>query len=255
MSNPQIFISHITEEGELAQLFKQQFHKDFLGMVDVFVSSDQISISVGSKWLDEIDAALKNAHVELILCSEQSVKRPWVNFEAGAGWVKGIPVVPVCHTGMRPVDLPIPLNMLEAIEATNTVGLQRIYKLLASKLGSAVPTGDFTELVRSIRAFEQDYGLVREVSIAVNAILELLPDLEQVFRPLPVHKAANGDVQDLVLDKMRPHLDLLQTKGMLVYATGSNKIVFGSTGGGNVIELKIHIQEAYYGIASKVLTQ
>ena len=117
MDKPKVFISHIGEEAQLAQILKTHFLNDFLGMIDVFVSSDSTSITVGNKWLNDIDDALKTAQIELILCSYESVKRPWINFEAGAGWVKGIPVVPVCHTSMRPVDLPIPLNMLQAIEA------------------------------------------------------------------------------------------------------------------------------------------
>lgn len=252
MTKPKVFISHITEERHLAELVKAQISKDFLGMLDVFVSSDQVSITVGSKWLTEIDEALKAAQIELILCSRDSVRRPWVNFEAGAGWVKGIPVIPVCHTGMRPVDLPIPLNMLQGIAANEQSGWQSVYELLAAKLGSAVPSSDFTKLVSEIRAFEHDYGLLREVTTAVRALVVLLPDLKQVFKPAPQHRAAAGDVADLVLDKMRPHLELLQTKGMLAYATGSNKMVFGSTGGGNVIELKIEVQPSYYALASKV---
>ena len=123
MDKPKVFISHITEERQLAELIKTQVQKDFLGLLDVFVSSDSISIAVGSKWLNEIRTeALQAAQVELILCSHDSVRRPWVNFEAGAGWVKGIPVVPVCHTGLRPVDLPIPLNMLQSIEASDKAG-------------------------------------------------------------------------------------------------------------------------------------
>ena len=117
MDKPYVFISHISQEAQLAELFKSQIAQDFLGMIEVFVSSDGESISVGSKWLNDMDAALKNAKVELIICSEDSVKRPWINFEAGAGWVKGIPIVPVCHTGLRPVDLPIPLNMLQGSAA------------------------------------------------------------------------------------------------------------------------------------------
>lgn len=59
MSKPKVFISHITEERQLAEIIKTQISKDFLGMLDVFVSSDQVSIAVGSKWLSEIDEALK----------------------------------------------------------------------------------------------------------------------------------------------------------------------------------------------------
>ncbi len=252
MKKPKVFISHISEEGRIAQLIKAKVSSDFLGMIDVFVSSDQVSISVGSKWLDEVDEALKVAQIELVLCSKHSVSRPWINFEAGAGWVKGIPIVPICHTGMRPVDLPIPLNMLQGIEASDPAGWQRIYNLLASKLGSAVPNDNFSGLVADVRSFEQEYGLLREVSGAVRALIELLPPLSAMFQPNPTHRGANGDVGDLVLDKMRPHLDLLKSKGMLVYATGSNKMVFGASGGGNVIELNIEMKPQYYAVAPRV---
>ena len=67
MDKPFVFISHITQEAHLAELFKEQIGQDFLGMIEVFVSSDGASISVGSKWLNDIDAALKNAKVEPIL--------------------------------------------------------------------------------------------------------------------------------------------------------------------------------------------
>ncbi len=254
LDKPKVFLSHITEERQLADFIKRQVMKDFLGMLDVFVSSDQVSISVGSKWLEEIDEALKSAHIELILCSHESVRRPWVNFEAGAGWVKGIPIVPVCHTGMRPVDLPIPLNMLQGIAASDESGWDQVYKLLASKLGSAVPQANFAELLRDVGVFEHEYGLVREVSGAVRAVIKILPALEQIFRPDPPNRSAGGDVTDILLDKMRPHLDTLQAKGMVMYGLGGNKIVVSDTGGGgNVIDFKIQVQPSYYAIASKIM--
>jgi TIR domain len=253
MSKPKVFISHITEERQLAEVIKAQISKDFLGMLDVFVSSDQVSIAVGSKWLIEIDEALKSAQIELILCSHDSVKRPWVNFEAGAGWVKGIPVVPVCHTGMRPVDLPIPLNMLQGIAASDQAGWAKVYQLLASNLGCALPTTDFSELLRGASIFEQDYGLVRVVSMAVHALIKLLPELEQVFRPDSVHRSAAGDVKDIVLDKMMPHLEELQAKSMLSFALGNNKLTFIGPVRGHVVELKVEINDAYYSLASRVM--
>ena len=254
MDKPKVFISHITEEAALAEIFKSHIHKDFLGLIEIFVSSDNTSISVGNKWLNDVDTALKAAKIELILCSQDSVKRPWVNFEAGAGWVKGIPVVPICHTGMRPVDLPIPLNMLQAIEAKDKAGLERLYARLAHELGSSAPHGSFDVIEKEVQAFEHDYGIVRIVAGAVSSLITLLPDLEQVFISKPVHRQAQGDVPDILLDKMRPHLDLLQSRNMISYATGGNKIVLGTTsGGGNMIELRIQIEAKYYQIADKVM--
>jgi hypothetical protein len=253
MQKPKLFISHIGEEAKLAEILKTHFLNDFLGMIDVFVSSDNTSITVGNKWLNDIDEALKTAQVELILCSEGSVKRPWINFEAGAGWVKGIPVVPVCHTGMRAVDLPIPLNMLQAIEANDENGLQKIYGLLAKNLGSATPTSNFAKIVAEVKVFEQDYGVIRVVRSAVQSLIKLLPQLEQIFRPLPVSKGAQGRVPELLLDKMLPHFESLQNKRFIDFATGSNDFYFGETSGGNFIELNIQVHDSYYQIAQQVL--
>jgi hypothetical protein len=253
MDKPKVFISHVAEEAKLAEILKTHVQRDFLGMIDVFVSSDSSSISVGNKWLNEVDQALKSAEVELILCSEESVSRPWINFEAGAGWVKGIPVVPVCHTGLRPVDLPIPLSMLQAIEATDAAGLQRVYSLLAKNLSSEIPNLDATQIIKEVRDFEQEYGVVRKVREAVKSIIKTVPELEGVFRADPVSRQAQGEVPDFVLDKMRPHLQLLQEMGMLQFGTGQFRIVIGETGGGNMLQLNIVVNDQYYMLAQRVM--
>lgn len=60
-SKPLLFISHITEEKELAITFKDLVESQFLGMLEVFVSSDENSIGMGQHWLDNITKALKSA--------------------------------------------------------------------------------------------------------------------------------------------------------------------------------------------------
>jgi hypothetical protein len=74
MEKPKLFISHISEEEELAGILKEHLLDDFIGVVDVFVSSDDRSIEAGSRWLDEVDNALKTAKAELVLCSKESIK-------------------------------------------------------------------------------------------------------------------------------------------------------------------------------------
>jgi hypothetical protein len=51
MQRKKIFISHISIETQLAQYLKLRIGKDFLGLVDIFVSSDQKTIQAGSKWI------------------------------------------------------------------------------------------------------------------------------------------------------------------------------------------------------------
>lgn len=157
VEKPRVFISHISDEAALADVLKKRLLKDCLGLIDVFVSSDEISIEAGANWLEAVESALKSAKIELILCSKASVKRPWINFEAGAGWFRGVLIVPVCHTGLRPSDLPMPLTVLQAIEANKQTGIEKRYRLLARTIGCDSPSTDFGTLITEVEAFEQSY--------------------------------------------------------------------------------------------------
>src|SRR5579862_2968037 len=111
-----IFLSHITIESKFADLLKQRLSRDFIGLVEVFESSDRLSIPAGSKWLTEVTEALTREHLHLILCSKDAILRPWIQFEAGAAHVRGIEIVPLCHSGMTGARLPVPLSESQAIQ-------------------------------------------------------------------------------------------------------------------------------------------
>jgi len=165
VDKPTVFISHIVDESELARALQTHLKQDFLGLVDVFVSSDGESISAGVNWLSTICEALMRAKLELVVCSRASVSRPWINFEAGAAWIRDVPIVPVCHSGLKPNDLPMPLRVLNGIEATDAAGLSLLYKSVAKVLNSAVPRRDFGQLLNEIAAFEAGYlPRLRQVS-------------------------------------------------------------------------------------------
>lgn len=123
-------------------------------MLEIFVSSDRETIRAGQKWLDEVDRALRAADAELILCSRESVGRPWIHFEAGAAWLRRIPVIPVCHSGLMLADLPVPLNMLQGIECSSAEGLQKLYDALAAVLGVKTPGVDFQAIAADMRQLQ-----------------------------------------------------------------------------------------------------
>jgi hypothetical protein len=100
-----IIISHITEERAVAHQLKELLNRLFLGMLNVLVSSHEESIQLGDKWLTTIELSIKSCEMIIVLSSPLSVTRPWINFEAGAGWVKNIPVIPLCHSGLTPSQL------------------------------------------------------------------------------------------------------------------------------------------------------
>jgi hypothetical protein len=100
-----LFISHFSEEHSIAERMKTALNHDFLGLLDVFVSSETESIAAGEEWLSSIDKAMRGSAIFVILCSPASIDRPWINFEAGAAWVQKIPLIPICHSGLLPRDL------------------------------------------------------------------------------------------------------------------------------------------------------
>src|SRR5215831_5869397 len=134
-----IFVSHISEEAEIAALLRDMIERDFLGLVDLFASSASDGIAAGQRWLDSIEKALKGASIGLILCSKSSVQRPWVQFELGAAWMRRIPLIPVCHSGMTVNDLQMPLSLLQAVELSSPIGLQKLYRAIAKELDANVP--------------------------------------------------------------------------------------------------------------------
>jgi hypothetical protein len=212
MRKASIFISHISEEAELATLLKRHLIKDFLGLFNVFVSSDTVSISAGSKWLDSIESALQDAKTELVLCSKISIKRPWINFEAGAGWMRNIPIVPICHSGLRLRDLGAPLSFLQGIEAAKESGIEQIYKLLAETLEVDKPAVNTKEIVDEIKAFEERYipdlektiaSQTSRESAALERIKDILKEEGYVWRRIDTLATKGGITRGEALDILR----------------------------------------------------
>ncbi len=112
----QIFISHISEEKSLALVLKEWLESTFLGQCKVFVSSDPEDIPAGTKWLDKINGAMDDSKLLIILYSPQSKLRPWINFEAGCGWIKNIPIMPICHSGLKVSEIGAPISSFQGLE-------------------------------------------------------------------------------------------------------------------------------------------
>jgi hypothetical protein len=150
----QVFISHASGEAPLAGIFQQHITRDFLALVEVFVSSDGTSIAVGDNWLAGVVNKLQNADLYVVLCSQHSMERRWINIEMGAALARAKPIIPICHTDLKAAQLPRPLEDSQAIQASDPDGLKRLYKRLADQLGSATPSVDFDAFAAEIHDFE-----------------------------------------------------------------------------------------------------
>jgi TIR domain len=209
MDKPQIFVSHISEEGELAAVIKRHLVEDFLDLLDVFVSSDIQSIGAGQNWLEGLDAALRRSSLLLVLCSHASLRRPWVNFEVGAAWMKQIPIVPICHSGLEPSSLPIPLSLLQGIQASYVDGLVRLYLAVAKTIGSRAPKGNPDQLIAEIASFEERYTpsiyaqlgpVTARASASRKRVYEALKDSAFNWRSISKLAVLSGLTEDEIVE-------------------------------------------------------
>lgn len=231
-----IFISHIVEENELALQLKDLVNQSFLGLIDVFISSDEASISMGRRWLETITQALKACAVEIVICSPKSVERPWINFEAGAGWIRDVPVVPLCHSGMKRDALPVPLNMLQAANAGDTLDLERIFAVFAEAIGATKPKVDFTDFIGHVTAFEEKYTFWDMCNTSFAQLNKLSSEIILALKATQEQSGVGVeiDLSDIQAEVLRPYLDFLEEKNIL-RARPSGNVKIGNMGAAAVL--------------------
>lgn len=181
MPKPTVFVSHITEEGEVAKSLKSLIERKFLRSIDVFVSSHEESIGLGDEWLDSIKNSVTNCGLMVVICSPISITRPWINFEAGAGWVRGISVIPMCHSGIQPGKLPIPLNTFQAGMLGSQQDIQKLFMRLAILAHIDAPNTDAPEFFSNIHSFETSTKanvLLKDSKFIENLTKQQVRDIE-----------------------------------------------------------------------------
>lgn len=237
MDKPTIFISHIVEEKELAQTFKNEIERSFLGLVNLFVSSDANSIKLGRNWLDEITRGLRGCKALIVFCSPYSIHRPWINFECGAGWARNIPIAPLCHSGLHPADLPLPIRLLQGMEANDAGKISEVFRLIAEQLNSAMPPFDANGLASKVRQFEMAYVEENEIQVHLSAINEEGPNVIDALCHVQVELRTHiENLPERSVNSIRPHLKALKQAGHLEWSYAVNSMMFaeaGSSGGGN----------------------
>jgi hypothetical protein len=209
-----IFISHITEEKEIAIAFKELIEESFLGMIEVFVSSDSQSIAMGQKWLDGITKSLKECSIEIILCSPKSIQRPWINFEAGAGWIRDISVIPLCHSGMKPSNLPMPLNLLQATTANEVSSLKLIFPVIANAIGAKTPNINFQNFIDKVNEFEIKYTFWDECNDIFNKINIFNSDIIPAFKS---EKNIEFELSETDINNFTKFADFLQKNNLIQF--------------------------------------
>jgi len=134
-----IFMSFIHEEESVAKLVNNYIRLILGSRIDTFMSSDDTAIYAGEDWMKKIFEELETAKVLVSMLSPTSVRRPWINFEAGAAWMRDTKVIPVCFGGLETAGLPKPYSSLQAVEIETNQGAYYLFASIAHHLGIDPP--------------------------------------------------------------------------------------------------------------------
>jgi hypothetical protein len=185
------------------------------------------------------------------------VARPWVNIEAGAGWVRQLMahenggdeifVMPLCHSGQGVSKLPKPWDTLNAVDIATPRGLQEVLDVVGKVAGlTRVPRPNFDSLLQSVRSLEQKYTRFMAIEHAVRAILAVAPALKVAFQGhVPQGKAALAPQLRLhAVESIRLQLQQLQLQGLIMTQEKSTQNV-GGPNHGSWIDLALNVTQKY----------
>jgi hypothetical protein len=131
-----IFVSHATADGALAGALADVIRAAVPG-VEVFVSSQPGSISVGEKWQEAIEQKLITASAYIVLLTPASVERHWVWFEAGSIWFLKRKIVMVCAAGLRPAEIPAPLSSRQTLSLDSSADVKELFRTIGASCDDA----------------------------------------------------------------------------------------------------------------------
>jgi hypothetical protein len=110
-----LFVSFVHGDEKLASAVQDLLQTELNLREEVFLSSDRSQIYAGDLWLQKIKEALSAAEIVILMLSQRSVVRPWVNFEAGAARLANKTLIPVCYGNLSKDALPHPYSGIQAL--------------------------------------------------------------------------------------------------------------------------------------------
>jgi hypothetical protein len=128
-----LFLSHAGADAELAGFLDGQIRR-LVPECEVFRTSRTGQIIPGDEWFRVITENLRQAASYLILVTPNSVTRPWMWFEAGAGWMSARPVIPVT-IAISKADVPEPLRFFQIYSLESAAEAATVF----ARLGGALP--------------------------------------------------------------------------------------------------------------------
>lgn len=215
---PIIFVSHAAVDSEVVNLFKNDVENSFLGLCQLFVSSNLDSLQGGREWMQVIKEKLSDAVIFIGLLSPVALNRPWIYTEFGAGWIRGIPTISVCHSGLRKDQLPVPLSHFQALDLLDEMHLEHLYGQISTAIGCHKPQKKYATDIEKYRAITETNRRDRAVRQWFAQIQQWNPEFSNIFQGKEVEVLVPAEVdhafRQFTQDREVSRLINFEPKGM-----------------------------------------
>jgi hypothetical protein len=158
----------------------------------VFVSSDAKSIGGGRKWYTHIIDNLRMSEVVLVLVSQESKGREWINFEAGFGEGLESLVIPV---GIKKVSLGQLSYPLAGLQGRSIDAIGPIVEDIGNRIG-------VTPNAIDIKAYLDDLQIAEAEVTYKSVVIE--PVAEGSYLHFDISNVGNVDLELLMLEVLLP---------------------------------------------------
>lgn len=195
--NPLIFISHDSQDAELAEAFGKLVTNVSAGVLKVFRSSDTKGtqgIEYGAEWYPTLMKKMESASDVVCLLTERSLNRPWILYEAGVAKGK-------LGTTVYGVALGISLDRASTGPFAqfqncddNEESLTRLVTQLAQRMPGADPQHD--AILMQVRLFKENVAKCfqkmetkksgKELKTEEPSVPKLFEEIKVMFQDLPV---------------------------------------------------------------------
>ena len=215
----------------IGNIIKKNIKELLLSSVDVFVSSDDQSITLGNKWLETVSNNLEKCILIIVLCSQESIKKPWINFECGAGWSRKIPIIPICHSNITVANLPIPLNLLQGFDIQKQGKLTELISRIAKEINiDTSKKVDELSILQEIKEFEKNYQINSKIKNELKEIEENTPSFYKILKDIFASGQINSSNCNIsinrftqsLFDDIKQNLKNLQKNQLLEFQYKSN---------------------------------
>ena len=131
--------------------------------------------------------------------------------------MRGIPLVPVCHAGLTPTDLPMPLSLRQGVVLEEAEGVRRLYARIAGLLKCQVPVRSFDDLARDLTrgssaGARAPAALTRDRAIR-KRLIDSLEHHRFRWRTLERLAAEAAVPEDVAADRLRADSNVRFAKG------------------------------------------